>query len=76
VDELGNVWLRRDVAPYVVATHIPWAIFDPSGRLLGEVPLRDDTQVFEIGADYVLARRWTPDWTPLIVLHRLRKPGA
>jgi hypothetical protein len=75
VDKPGNVWLRRYVAPYVAITHGPWAVFDTSGRLLGEVRLRDDMQVFEIGDDYVLGRRWTADWTPLIVLHRLRKPG-
>ncbi len=51
-----------------------WTVFDPEGRWLGEVHMPGETQVHEIGSDYVLGVQRDEFDVPYVVLHRIEKP--
>lgn len=72
VDPGGNLWVRHygTVANPVYAR----TVFDPSGRMLGDIEFPPGLSVYEIGEDYVLGR-WRDDMDiEFVRLHSLVKP--
>jgi hypothetical protein len=57
-DRLGYLWVEETRMPDEEVRHT--TIFDPEGRMVGQVVLPSRVQVQEIGADYLLGR-WTDD---------------
>jgi hypothetical protein len=55
VDALGFLW----VAEYPLVRHEPnwWSVYDPQGRLMGDVQVPLDLALVEIGAEYLLGVR-------------------
>ena len=54
VDALGHLWVQDYAGPRV--RRPKWTVFDPDGRLVGNVQTPDRVQILEIGDDYVLGR--------------------
>jgi hypothetical protein len=52
VDDLGNLWVE-DYEPDPDAESL-WTVFDPDGRMLGQVELPSGLDVKQIGDDFVL----------------------
>jgi hypothetical protein len=77
VDALGHVWLGE--YPWLGAGGTPprtprvWTIFDPGGRMLGDVALPDGLRLLEVGADYLLALRWDGPAAQSVVLYGLSR---
>jgi len=57
-DALGYLWVEETRMPDEEVRHT--TLFDPEGRMVGQVVLPARVQVQEIGADYLLGR-WTDD---------------
>ena len=58
VDAEGNLWVGMYRKP---GDNQPrWTVFDPSGRMLGEVHTPEDFTIYQIGQDFVLGR-WTDE---------------
>jgi hypothetical protein len=51
-DDAGNLWVLKYEAPGERAGD--WTIFDPEGRLLGDVTMPESFRPLHIGADFVL----------------------
>jgi hypothetical protein len=75
VDTEGNLWTRDERIPGVEGPD-RWQVFDPDGRLLGEVEIPQRLNVQQIGADFVLGS-WTDDLdVPYVRLYALEREGA
>ncbi|UCG86117.1 MAG: hypothetical protein JSW71_19775 [Gemmatimonadota bacterium] len=70
-DADANVWVRH----YSCRTmpSFEWTVFDPQGRMLGDVMLPERFDVYEIGGDYVLGRWRDEANVEYVHLHRLSK---
>jgi hypothetical protein len=51
-DDVGNLWLESFRAP--ADSRTVWTVFDPKGRMLGEVSVPDGFRPTHIGDDFVL----------------------
>ena len=72
VDPGGNLWVRQyssEADPVFV-----WTVFDPSGRMLGDVQFPPGLVVFEVGRDYVLGRWRDETDIEFVRLYPLIKP--
>lgn len=58
VDAAGDLWVGAFVAPADTARS--WHVFDPDGRLVGELSMPADLRVTQIGRDFVLGT-WSDD---------------
>lgn len=74
VDAGGNLWVAAYLPP---GDDDPrWSVFDPDGRLLGEVHTPDRFHVYEIGSDYLLGS-WRDEYdVEYVQLYDLLKPGS
>jgi len=71
VDVEGNLWVKDYQA---WRTDPPrWFVFDPTGRLLGELSMPVGFQVHQVGSDYVLGHRTDDLGVEYVELHRLEK---
>lgn len=71
VDRMGMVWVER----YPVAGESTgrWSVFDAEGRRLGDVAMRRELEILEIGWDYILARSSDELGVESVVLHSLER---
>ena len=72
VDDLDHLWVLEYNAPGDEAYR--WSVFDPEGRLLGEVPFPRALEPFHIGADFVLGKSLDAFDVEHVVLYELIKP--
>ncbi|HEX6861540.1 MAG TPA: hypothetical protein VF414_01930 [Thermoanaerobaculia bacterium] len=72
VDRENNLWVQDYPSPG--ATSISWTVFDPQGRMLGQVSLPSNFRPTDIGADYILGV-WTDELgVERVRMYPLRKP--
>jgi hypothetical protein len=65
----GRIWIRDFSRPGM--TGVPrWTAFDAEGRVQCQGAFPDVAQVYEIGADYLLALDPDEDDVPRVVMHR------
>ena len=74
VDVEGNLWVSEFEPLSDGPQH--WTVFDPDGRMLGEVALPQRLRVAEIGADYLLGISSDDLGVQHVRLYELIKPGA
>ncbi len=65
----GRIWIRDFNRPGTT-TRPQWTAFDAEGRAQCQATFPDVEQVYEIGADYLLALDPDEDDVPRVVLHR------
>lgn len=70
----GHVWVQAYAPPGVEPTL--WSVFDPEGRLLGEITLPESFAVTDLGPDYVLGTFVDELDVQHVRLHRLIQPGS
>lgn len=64
------VWVRAYARPG--SPHANWTVFASNGRMVTEIRVPADLEIYEIGKDYVLGRYLSPDvGTPEVRLYRL-----
>jgi hypothetical protein len=74
LDDLGNLWVE-DYEPDPDAESL-WTVFDPDGRMLGQVVLPNKLDVKQIGNDFVLGV-WLDEYeVEHVRMYELRKPVA
>jgi hypothetical protein len=74
LDDEGYLWVGNYLRP--METDRRFSVFDPDGRWLTVVDVPDDIDVFEVGADYVLAR-WTDELdVEYVRVYGLSRPRA
>jgi hypothetical protein len=74
VDDLGNLWVE-DYEPDPDAESL-WTVFDPDGRMLGQVVLPNGLGVMQIGDDFVLGV-WRDEFeVEHVRSYALTKPNA
>jgi hypothetical protein len=72
VDSEGSLWVQEYPAPAAVGTE--WTVFDPEGRMLGNVSMPDQFRPMQIGRDFVLGV-WKNDLdVEHVRMYRLEKP--
>lgn len=54
-DRVGHLWLEEFEPPGEERPGARWTVLDPEGRVLGWVETPDGLEIYEIGADYLLA---------------------
>ncbi len=74
VDAGGNVWIRAYRSGREET--VRWTVFDPEGRLLGELRMPEALRVTEIGPDYVLGVHRDEADVQQVRLYPLERPGA
>lgn len=68
----GHLWVKKFSS--LGDPNDTWSVFDPSGRLLGQVELPEGLTLYQVGDDYVLGR-WRDDLdVEYIVMYELVKP--
>jgi hypothetical protein len=65
----GRIWIREFNRPGMTSPP-RWTAFDAEGQVQCQATLPDVEQVYEIGADYLLALDPDEDDVPRVVLHR------
>jgi len=55
-DALGHLWIAEFERPGEEYDGMLWTVFDREGRVLGLVDTPEGLTIFEIGADYILAK--------------------
>lgn len=55
-DALGHLWIAEFERPGEEYDGMLWTVFDREGRVLGLVETPEGLTIFEIGADYILAK--------------------
>jgi hypothetical protein len=65
----GRIWIRDFNRPGMT-TRPQWTAFDAEGRVQCQAIFPDVDQVYEIGADYLLALDPDEDDVPRVVMHR------
>lgn len=70
-DARGYLWVRR--YSFVPDSATSWSIFDPDGLWVGEVELPPRVDVWEIGADRILALERGEDDVEYVVVYSLRR---
>jgi len=68
--------VQRFLKPWEHDAAAVWLVFDPAGRLLGEVEMPAGLEVFEIGEDYVLGLVRDDLDVERLMLHPLTAAGA
>ncbi len=54
-DRVGHLWLEEFEPPGEERPGARWTVLNPEGRVLGWVETPDGLEIYEIGADYLLA---------------------
>jgi hypothetical protein len=71
-DTVGDLWVQEYPMPSEDGTD--WTVFDPHGRMLGNVPMPDRFEPMQVGDNYVLGV-WKDDLDVQHVrMYRLEKP--
>jgi hypothetical protein len=81
VDAVGRLWAGEfafDSAALArrapeSAGPVKWHLFDPAGRLLGDVETPPGLIIFEIGRDYLLAKHIDEDHVQSVRLYSLQQ---
>jgi hypothetical protein len=77
VDALGNLWVSEypPGGPGGARGRTPrvWTVFDPAGRMLGDVGVPPGLALLEVGAVYVLGVRRDPEGARSVLLHGLAR---
>jgi len=64
VDSEGNLWVeayrKPDESRLGGNDEARWTVFDPTGRMLGDMLMPEGLDIYQIGTDFVLGR-WTDD---------------
>jgi len=72
VDALGNVWVAEYSRGHNDRSRT-WTVFDSDGRMLGDVALKEDGRITEIGADYLMGVWYTELGVEQVRVYRLIK---
>lgn len=72
VDALGDLWVGH--YRWLRQPPAAWTVFDPTGRMLGDVAVPPRFTIYEIGRDYVLGMRPDSLGVQRVELYALKKP--
>jgi hypothetical protein len=75
VDSERNLWVRNFTPPWHTGP-VPWSVFNPRGRWLGDVQLPRELSPTEIGGGFVLGIWRNELDVESVRLYRLRKPAG
>ncbi len=76
VDSEGYFWIQ-EYEPFPAGTGA-WKVFDPEGRMLGEVATPEGFQVHQVGEDFVLGvwrSEFDVEHVQMYTLNRTQSPG-